>query len=393
MKPVVSALSLAMLAACGGGGPRAVGGDAHAGDAGAADAAAPDAPVVDDTPVEIDALGVQGYVLRRGHELVITPSLFTRQSLVEVGLGLPIEADTAAIDAHLAGIPLGELRAVISGHAHYDHLIDAPHILALAPGVPLYTNLTGQHVLAALAPDRGAGCTGDPPSPAIDRARVIALDDPLASHVDYTNCPDQQPPGVPTQGSWVNIPNSHIRLMPLCSMHPAQIAGIYHFGEGSIDSDQCELPSAASGWLEGQTLAYVIDFLDANGQPVFRVYYQDAPTNAPKGYIPAWILAGAPVDVAILNVGSYDAVTDQPTDIIASLQPRYVISGHWEDFFQPVDSPPQPLPLLDLQTYLDRAEAALPGPADAPMVIDGMPTTDRHHLEQPGDQLVFPLRP
>src|SRR5438045_1598560 len=83
------------------------------------------------------------------------------------------------------------------------------------PGAIVYTNLTGRHTLAALAPDR-PGCSNAQPTPIVARNRVIALDDPLASHVDYTNCPDQRPEGAPLAGSWVQVPNSHVRILPVC---------------------------------------------------------------------------------------------------------------------------------------------------------------------------------
>ncbi len=347
------------------------------------DDAAPDARVVDTSPLEIRALGVQGFVLQRGHDVVMTAPLFTRQSEVEVALNLPITPDAAAIDSHLAGVPLDELRAVVSGHAHYDHFLDVAHILSQAPDARAITNLTGRHILAALAPD---SCSSSPPTPTLDRARVIAMDDPAANHVDYTNCP-LQGSGAAT---WLAV-SPHVRVMGFCSMHPAQIAGIYHFGEGSIDQDQCDVPAAASGWLEGQTLAYLIDFLDDAGAPAFRIYYQDAPTNPPLGHVPAPLLADKPVDLAILCVGSYDVVQNQPGDVIANLAPRFALSGHWEDFFQPVDTPPQPIPLLDVPTYVQRAEAALPPPGDAPLVVDGMPSMARHVLAQPGMRVSVPL--
>jgi hypothetical protein len=349
--------------------------------------AAPDARVVDTSPLEVQALGVQGFVLRRGHDAVMTAPLFTRQSEIDVSLNLPITPDTTAIDSHLAGVPLDELRAVVSGHAHYDHLLDVPHVLALAPGAQAITNLTGRHIFAALAPD---GCASSPPTPMIDRSRVIAMDDPVDNHVDYTNCPAQIPPGSTGVASWLQV-SPHVRVMGFCSMHPPQIAGIFHFGIGSIDDDQCAVPAAASGWLEGQTLAYLIDFLDDAGSPTFRVFYQDAPTNPPIGHVPPPILADKAVDLAILCVGSYDAVQNQPGDVIASLAPRFAVSGHWEDFFQPVDSAPQPIPLLNVPTYVQRAETALPPPGDAPLVVDGTPSMARHVLALPGMRLSVPL--
>jgi len=271
-------------------------------------------------PLEVDALGVQGFVLRRGDDVVMTAPLFTRQSALDVALNVPLSADTAAIDTGLAGAPTDKLVAIISGHAHYDHLLDVPHVLELAPHAVLYTNATGRHVLAALSPP----CA----SAGLARDRVIAMDDAQDSHVDYTNCPDQRPPGAPLVGTWDVVPGGHVRVMAFCSMHPAQI-GPYHFGLGSIDTDQCPLPAPASGWLEGQTLAFLIDFLDESGAPAFRVFYQDAPTNMPIGDVPAAALADKPVDLALLCAGSADAVTDHPGQILANLQPRYAYSGHW----------------------------------------------------------------
>ena len=339
--------------------------------------------------LEVRGLGVQGFVLSYRGESVMTAPLFTRQSTVEIGLNLPITADTAAIDTGLADVRISDIRAVITGHAHYDHLLDVVHVLALAPSAIFYGNRSAAHIFAAYAPDRDVSCTGAPHLPPIVRTQVVALDDPLASHVDYTNCPDQLPPGAPMDGSWVMVPGSHIRLMPVCTTHPAQIGPI-HFGPGGVDTDLCDPPAPAAGWLEGQTLSYVIDFLGDDGRPAFRVYYQDAPATRPIGEVPPSILADHRVDLAILCVGSNDAVMNQPTDIIANVDPRFVFSGHWEDFFRPLDRPIMPLPLLNVTQYVMRAETALPAPPDAPLLVDGAPVAGRHVLIMPGMHLVVP---
>lgn len=352
-----------------------------------------DAAATAPTPLMVEALGVQGFVLTYRGESVMTAPLFTRQSTIGVTLNLPLDADQPAIEMGLAGVDLALVRAVVSGHAHYDHLIDVPHVLSLVPTATLYANRSAGHILAALAPDRAASCTGPAASPGLDRSRVVALDDPANSHVDYTNCPDQQPPGAPLEGSWVSVPGSHIRLMPVCTTHPPQI-GTIHFGEGSVDADLCTLPTPASGWLEGQTLSYVIDFLGDDGLPAFRIYYQDAPATRPIGEVTPAVLADHRVDLAILCVGSNGSVVNQPTDIIANLAPRFVFSGHWEDFFIPRDRPPQNILLLDVNGYVADAEAALAGaPADAPLLVDGAAIPGRHVLIQPGSHLVVPPAP
>jgi L-ascorbate metabolism protein UlaG (beta-lactamase superfamily) len=94
----------------------------------------PDAPAVTASALEVRALGVQGFMLTHGHDSVMTAPLFTRQSAIQVTFNVPLQADAAAIDAGLAGLPLHELRAVVSGHAHYDHFMDVPRVLETAPG-------------------------------------------------------------------------------------------------------------------------------------------------------------------------------------------------------------------------------------------------------------------
>ncbi len=382
--------TLLLVTACGNPGAPAMPADAARPDAAAPDAV-PDVPPATRPSLQIAALGVQGFALQVGTTGVLTAPMFTRQSTFAVSIGLSLDPDLAAIQDGMSGVAVADLDVIVSGHAHYDHLMDVPPILGTAAGATLLTNRSGKHMLAAHAPDR-PGCTNDQPTPVIARDRVIAMDEPTASHVDYTNCPQLAPPGAPMVGTPVTLAGGRIRVAAVCTTHPDQIGPI-HFGEGSVDSDQCSVPRSANGWLEGMTISFVIDFLDDAGGVAYRVFYQDAPATSPVGEVPPALLAQAPVDVAILCVGSNDAVDDQPTDILANLSPRFVVSGHWEDFFQPRSSNPDPIPLLDVATYTSRAEAAVADPAPAPWTIDGRPSSSRHVLAREGMDLVVPARP
>ncbi len=341
-------------------------------------------------PLEVRFLGVQGFALRTGGDMILTAPLFTRASVIDVTIGTTV-ADEAAIVRGLAGMRLDQLRAVITGHAHYDHLMDVPPILRRVPTSLLYANRTAQHILAALAPDRAARCTTPVPTSPIARERVIALDDPATSAVDYRNCPTMRPAGASLEGRWIRVPGSHVRIRPFCSFHPDQI-WVIHFGAGSVDADLCDLPTSAANWLEGATMSYLIDFLDDADRPRFRVYYQDAPTDGPMGHVPADILAEKAVDVALLCAGNYDRVRDQPGEIIAALRPRFAVSGHWEDFFIPITSPIRPLPFLNLMTYTMRGDIALPPPADRPLLRDGAPAPGRNFVAQPGNVFIVPAQ-
>jgi hypothetical protein len=341
-------------------------------------------------PLRVTSLGVAGFLLEHRGEAVLTAPLYTRPSMLQV-VTTPVSSDVALVEASLPTAALAPVRAVVSGHAHYDHLMDVPSVMARAPGATLYTNQSGKHILAALAPDRAASCPGPAPSSPLARARVVAADDPLASAVDYRSCPSKRPAGAPLHGTWLRVPGANVRLLPICAEHPDQV-GPVHFGAGSVGDDQCSLPARAGDWLEGATLSYLVDFLDpATGAPVYRVYYQDAPTTPPTGIAPPEVLAEKRVDLALLCVGNYDRVDNAPTSALAALRPRYALGGHWEDFFRPASDPVQPLAFTDLGVWTSRATAALPSAAERPLLQNGASLPQRAVLPGPGD--VFVVHP
>jgi hypothetical protein len=336
--------------------------------------------------MHVEFLGVGGFLVTVGDDSVMTAPLYTRPDMITVQTGIPVESDTAAVAAALPSSKVKNVRAVISGHAHYDHLLDVPAVLDRAPGAMLYSNTSAKNLLDAFAPDRDPTCSDPAPAISVARSRVVALDDPAASVVDYTNCPDQKPAGAPLTGTWTSVPGSNVRLLAVCSMHPDQV-GPFHFAPGDVDTQQCTAPTAMADWKEGPTIAFLVDFLDPKTHaPLYRFYYQDAPTNAPIGYVPSTFLSDRRVDLALLCVGSYDHVDNQPNGTIDALTPRFSLGGHWEDFFQPASGAPATLPLLDVPGWLTRAKAAAPdGTEPVPIVQNGLTHTGRAFLPMPGD--------
>jgi L-ascorbate metabolism protein UlaG (beta-lactamase superfamily) len=342
--------------------------------------------------LKVKFLGVAGFMLEYGGDAVLSAPLFTRPSMFEVTAGF-VDSDPLGVDKHLPASSLTNLRAVISGHAHYDHLLDVPTVLDRAKTATLYGNRSAKNLLAAFAPDRAAKCTGAKKAPYdIARSRVVALDDTGSSVVDYRACPALKPEGAPLEGKWVSVPGSHVRLLAMCSTHPDQV-GPYHYAEGHVDEEQCNPPQRMDAWKEGNTLSFLVDFLDpATNEPVFRAYYQDAPTDLPTGLPPDVVLAGKRVDVALLCVGSSDSTEEAPAPTVTALTPRYVIGGHWEDFFQPAEETPSPIAFLDVPAWSKRARAALSliTPEPKELVRNGKGTTTRALIADPMDAFEIP---
>jgi hypothetical protein len=344
---------------------------------------APSGPV---PTLDVKFLGVGGLLIEVGKDSVLTSPLYTRPSFTQVMGGQAVASDDANVAKDLTAAQLEKVRAILSGHAHYDHLLDTPGVMQRAANATLYANVSAKRLLAAYAPDRAPACDGTPAAAKpIARSRIVALDDPAASVVDYRACPNLKPPGAPLDGTWVTVPGANVRLLSICSEHPDQF-GPVHFAPGEVTEDACVPPPRMDAWKEGRTLAFLIDFLDAAGKPLYRVYYQDAPTTVPTGLPPAAILAEKRIDVTLLTLGSANNVPGSPTTTLQALSPRYAIGHHWEDFFLSSGGPAQPIAFLNVDDWKTKGTTALPASGEpTPMKHNGATAGERVVVPQPGD--------
>lgn len=354
----------------------------------ACDAPTPEPEPEPPPPLRVRFLGVDGFLLEAGNDAVLTAPLFTRPSMIEASTGLPVSSDKTLVASRLPAAAEAKVRAILSGHAHYDHLLDVPAAMGVIPQSTLYANVSSRNLLAAFAPDRAAKCAGSAAqATTVARSRIVAVDDPAASTVDYTFCPEKRPAGAPLEGKWMKVPGAHVRVLAVCSEHPSQI-GPVHYGAGDVDEEACTPPTNMNEWKEGKTVAFLFDFLDPKtDKPIYRIFYEDAPTETPIGHVPAKFLADKRVDLALMCVGTYDHVDDaSPAQALGALNPRFALGGHWEDFFGSLDAPPQALPFTNVAAWATKARDALPASGEPhAMRINGNPSADRASLPQPGD--------
>ena len=285
-------------------------------------------------PLEIRYLGSGGQLIRRGSTAIMTAPFFSNPSLFRVGLGR-ISPDSARIDAAVEKIienggRLDDVQAILVGHAHYDHLMDVPRVWReYAPGSKIFGSLTAKHIL------RGFDVPDD---------RIETLNSSAASRWNA--------------GRWVEL--GDVRFMAIESEHAPHAFGIKLYG-GEVREDLDRPPRRATGYREGQTLAFLIDFLDPDGSVAFRIHYQDSASNTPLGHPPT--LHGddrRSVDVAIVCAASFSQVQGYPEGILRAVDARYVVMGHWEDFFISQEKLPRPVPMTNVAEFVARTERALP---------------------------------
>ena len=288
-----------------------------------------------DDAVEITYLGTAGMVLRRGGDAIMTAPFFSNPNLLRVGL-LPISPDRNRIEAGLAGVDVTDVKAILVGHAHYDHLMDALWVARhKTPEAHLYGSDTMVNIACSKLPDE----------------RLHSLERVAG---DWWN-----------SGSWVPVIPGRVRVMALRSEHAPHIARSITLFGGEVKSHTCRTPLTAWGWREGQTLAYLIDFLDGkdrdgNDKIALRIHVQDSASTPPYGFPPPEVLAEHPVDVSIPCVASFGQVDGYPEQLMRYLNPHHVVLTHWDNFFRGQAGTLSAVPLLDTRAFAARLTAALP---------------------------------
>jgi hypothetical protein len=274
-------------------------------------------------------LGAGGWLIRMGDAAVLTAPFFSNPGLVEVGIGR-LATDTAAVDRFLP--PVEDVPAILVGHAHYDHLMDVPYVARVhAREARVYGTSTAVNLLR-----------GDPE---VDPGRLVAVSDgDLGTHEK--------------EGRWFETADGRVRFMPLRSEHAPHLLGIRLF-HGEAPSPRRTLPTRATEWLDGPTLAWLIDVLGPDGEVLLRVHYQDASSRPPLGFPPP---DGRKVDVVILCVAGSDEAPGYPEALLEALRPSVALLGHWEDFFRPLGAPVRPVPGTDVGSFEERvADHLSPG--------------------------------
>jgi hypothetical protein len=306
-----------------------------------------------ETTVQIKYLGAGSVLIKRGSDSLLTAPFFSNPSIPRVIFGeltfAEFKSRPEQVDRFLGpkdAPDLAQVTAVLVGHAHYDHLMDVPYITRrFLPRAKIYGSSTMKYTLA-----------GD---------RSLNADHIVSVESRAWEAPVDGEPEQP--GKWWYA-SPRLRFMALKSEHAPIFWGI-KFWEGDYRSALQELPTRPSGWREGQTLAYLIDFLGVDERTVeFRVHYQDAAANPPFGFPP--LFSGTPderrIDVAILCMPGFNQVKEYPEAIIERTNARAALLIHWEDFFAPLPDDLRDLrtvPTLNAQEFLRRLKPAL---KDAP---------------------------
>ncbi len=258
-------------------------------------------PSADGVHVRFYSVGC--FLVRRGDVALLTDPFWSHLPLGRVASGV-VRPDPASVAPVLPA--LAPVRAITVGHGHYDHVLGLPEAaFAAAPDARIFAGRTVQHTFA---PEHL-------PRP------IVPVNSLAASH--------DQP------GTWQEAPG--LRILPIRSGHPDNIPGIHLF-QKRLTEDRITPPLRAHDYQEGDTFAFLVDFLDGE-RIAYRVYVQTSSRGHPDGYFPHELL-DHPVDLALLAMDCANIEAREGASIIDFLSPRDVLFCHWGDFFRRKDRTP-----------------------------------------------------
>lgn len=255
-------------------------------------------------------------LIRCGDLAVLTDPFWSHVPLCDVAFG-DVLPDAKSVRPYLP--LLADVRAVIVGHTHYDHVLG----LSLATDhLHSAATIIGSRTLGHLF---AANRLGRP---------VVAVNDMMATHE--------------RAGQWLTIAGGRIRVLPIRSGHPSQYLG-FHLYRDRLTEDRTTPPTEVQHYQEGATVAYLVDFMATDLRSIqARVYVQTSSTGYPAGFFPAAVRDQHRVNAAILAMDCANIAAAGGRSIIDFLRPDNVIFCHWEDFFSPKTAPPEEIVKVDL---------------------------------------------
>ncbi len=293
--------------------------------------------------VDIVSLGVGGILVvpwRDTTQLIMTPPSITNPTIWWTIFGNPLlgsHANRVRIAHQLQQMPgvsterLQQVRAVLVGHGHYDHLMDLPPMLPYMPQAVVYGSRTVTNLLA----------------PVTERRRAV---DSSAGRNDA-----QPGQSFPVGGG--------VRVRAIAWDHAPNI-GRYVVARGDLNEPRRSLPRGLFGWKLGRTYAYAIDLLDGTGAVACRLFYHDSAADPVTVRSAASVVRTMPParqTVAIITGANFDQAAHFPDLLLAHLDPAYVVVTHWEDFFRSPARPARVVRGTDAESLRERLDRFAPG--------------------------------
>jgi L-ascorbate metabolism protein UlaG (beta-lactamase superfamily) len=247
-------------------------------------------------------LGTAGYIIETRTTTILIDPYLTRSSLATL-VASRLVPDEAAIRAELPA----RVDAVLCGHSHFDHLLDAP-LIAKTTGAKLF---------------------GSPTTCAFARAEGV---------------PAEQLVEVGARGLETGVGEFEIRFVP--SVHGRLLFGRVPFP--GVVSSPPRVPARAWHYRMGGAFGILVR---AAGVSVYH--------NGSADLVDAEI-EGTRADVLLAGIAGRRATENYVARLSGLLRPAVVVPSHHDAFFAPLAAGVRLLPGIDLDGFVADVERAAP---------------------------------
>ena len=255
-----------------------------------------------DPRVKITWLGTAAHVVSTETTTVLVDPYVSRHRIRRL-LTAAIGPDERAIERWIPK----KVDAILCGHSHFDHLLDAPRI----------------------AQKTGAKLVGSATTCAFARAHGV---------------PDAQLALIPPEGSRVKVGDIGIRFVP--SKHGRIALGRVPF-DGVVTRPP-RLPARMWHYKMGGAFGIV---MNAAG---VRVYH-----NGSADLVDAE-LDGERADVLLVGLAGRQATRDYLERLVAALSPEIIVPTHHDAFFAPLEAGFHTIPGMDIDGFVSEARRIAP---------------------------------
>lgn len=257
-----------------------------------------------DRSVRVRWLGTAGFAIEHAGHVVLLDPYVTRASLARCAFG-GLQPDLAAVAKHT---PRAD--AIILGHTHFDHALDAPAI-ARRTGARVF----GSRSAAALCLAAG-----------VDATRIEVVD-PAAGPVEREAGPFKLR----------FVPSAHSRFLLGRVPFPGEIA------------DCTDVPTRVEGYRCGAVFGVEVHVAG-------RTLYHMGSAELVDAHVDV-----RHVDLLLLCVAGWTSSRGLPERVCGRLSPGAILLSHWDDFLRPIDVGARPLPALHLPRLVERLTRAADG--------------------------------
>jgi L-ascorbate metabolism protein UlaG (beta-lactamase superfamily) len=252
--------------------------------------------------MKIRWLGTAGFVVETAETTVMIDPYLTRSRLRTL-VARPLISDEGAVRSRLPR----RLDAILCGHSHFDHLLDAPLIAKL----------------------KGAKLVGSPTTCAFGRAHGL---------------PEDQLVEVSDRGANITVGDIEVRFVP--SLHGRIVLGRVPFPGGVTIAPS--LPARVWQYRMGGAFGIL---LTAKGTTVYH--------NGSADLVDA-NLRGVHADLLLVGIAGRSATRDYVKRLTGLLDPAFVVPTHHDAFFAPLDEGVHLLPGIEVEGFVDEVQQSHP---------------------------------